>query len=73
MGEHAMTLEEIGEKFNLTRERVRQIKGKGNQEIESIPAGVKPWNTLSGLRKLLKSENIEKGRSPFFYVYEKFY
>ena len=25
-GEHAMTLEEIGEKFNLTRERVRQIK-----------------------------------------------
>jgi RNA polymerase primary sigma factor len=28
-GEHAMTLEEIGEKFNLTRERVRQIKEKG--------------------------------------------
>ena len=27
-GEHAMTLEEIGEKFNLTRERVRQIKEK---------------------------------------------
>ena len=27
-GEQAMTLEEIGEKFNLTRERVRQIKEK---------------------------------------------
>ena len=27
-GEHSMTLEEIGEKFNLTRERVRQIKEK---------------------------------------------
>ena len=26
---HAMTLEEIGEKFDLTRERVRQIKEKG--------------------------------------------
>lgn len=27
-GAHVMTLEEIGEKFNLTRERVRQIKEK---------------------------------------------
>ena len=26
--EHAATLEEIGERFNLTRERVRQIKEK---------------------------------------------
>ena len=26
--EHSLTLEEIGEKFNLTRERVRQIKEK---------------------------------------------
>ena len=25
-GKHPMTLEEIGEKFDLTRERVRQIK-----------------------------------------------
>ena len=34
-GEHAMTLEEIGEKFNLTRERVRQIKEKSDQETPS--------------------------------------
>ncbi len=27
-GKHPMTLEEIGEKFDLTRERVRQIKKK---------------------------------------------
>ncbi len=27
-GKHGHTLEEIGEKFNLTRERVRQIKEK---------------------------------------------
>ena len=27
-GEHSNTLEELGEKFNLTRERIRQIKGK---------------------------------------------
>jgi len=32
-GEHSMTLEEIGEKFNLTRERVRQIKDKALQRL----------------------------------------
>jgi len=32
-GEHAMTLEEIGIKFNLTRERVRQIKEKATRRL----------------------------------------
>lgn len=32
-GEPAMTLEEIGYKFNLTRERVRQIKEKGIRRL----------------------------------------
>lgn len=32
-GEHAMTLEEIGEKFGLTRERVRQIKEKATRRL----------------------------------------
>lgn len=32
-GEYAMTLEEIGEKFNLTRERVRQIKEKAIRRL----------------------------------------
>jgi RNA polymerase primary sigma factor len=32
-GEHAMTLEEIGEKFSLTRERVRQIKEKAIRRL----------------------------------------
>lgn len=32
-GEFAMTLEEIGEKFNLTRERVRQIKEKAIRRL----------------------------------------
>jgi RNA polymerase primary sigma factor len=32
-GEHALTLEEIGEKFNLTRERVRQIKEKSIRRL----------------------------------------
>jgi len=32
-GEHAMTLEEIGEKFNLNRERVRQIKEKAIRRL----------------------------------------
>ena len=32
-GEHPMTLEEIGEKFNLTRERVRQTKEKAIRRL----------------------------------------
>lgn len=32
-GEHPLTLEEIGEKFKLTRERVRQIKEKGIRRL----------------------------------------
>jgi RNA polymerase primary sigma factor len=32
-GEAAMTLEEIGEKYNLTRERVRQIKEKATRRL----------------------------------------
>jgi RNA polymerase primary sigma factor len=31
--EHALTLEEIGEKFDLTRERVRQIKEKAIRRL----------------------------------------
>ncbi len=30
---HPLSLEEIGEKFNLTRERVRQIKDKALQRL----------------------------------------
>ena len=33
-GESALTLEEIGEKFNLTRERVRQIKEKAIRRLK---------------------------------------
>ena len=32
-GEHPMTLEEIGERFDLTRERVRQIKEKALRKL----------------------------------------
>ncbi|NJN42645.1 MAG: sigma-70 family RNA polymerase sigma factor [Flammeovirgaceae bacterium] len=32
-GGHAMTLEEIGDHFDLTRERVRQIKEKGTRKL----------------------------------------
>ena len=34
-GRNALTLEEIGEKFDLTRERVRQIKGKVIKVLKS--------------------------------------
>ncbi|OGU99144.1 MAG: hypothetical protein A3J84_09740 [Ignavibacteria bacterium RIFOXYA2_FULL_37_17] len=31
--DHSLTLEEIGERFNLTRERVRQIKEKAIRRL----------------------------------------
>ncbi len=44
-GEHAMTLEEIGEKFSLTRERVRQIKEKAIRQLRhtSRSKALKPY------------------------------
>ena len=33
-GQHPLTLEEIGEKFELTRERVRQIKEKAVRRLK---------------------------------------
>ena len=44
-GEQAMTLEEIGEKFNLTRERVRQIKEKAIRRLRhtSRSKSLKPY------------------------------
>ncbi|GJM60413.1 MULTISPECIES: sigma-70 family RNA polymerase sigma factor [Persicobacter] len=44
-GEQAMTLEEIGEKFNLTRERVRQIKEKAIRRLRhtSRSKALKPY------------------------------
>lgn len=44
-GESAMTLEEIGNKFNLTRERVRQIKEKATRKLKhsSRSNALKPY------------------------------
>lgn len=44
-GANAMTLEEIGEKFNLTRERVRQIKEKAIRRLRhtSRSKALKPY------------------------------
>lgn len=44
-GEHSMTLEEIGERFNLTRERVRQIKEKAIRRLRhtSRSRALKPY------------------------------
>jgi RNA polymerase primary sigma factor len=44
-GEHAKTLEEIGEKFNLTLERVRQIKEKAIRRLRhtSRSKALKPY------------------------------
>jgi RNA polymerase primary sigma factor len=44
-GAHPMTLEEIGEEFNLTRERVRQIKEKAIRRLRhtSRSKALKPY------------------------------
>ncbi|WP_161887830.1 sigma-70 family RNA polymerase sigma factor [Pontibacter russatus] len=44
-GENSLTLEEIGEKFNLTRERVRQIKEKAIRRLRhtSRSKALKPY------------------------------
>jgi len=44
-GEHAMNLEEIGERFSLTRERVRQIKEKAIRRLRhtSRSKALKPY------------------------------
>jgi RNA polymerase primary sigma factor len=44
-GAHVMTLEEIGEKFNLTRDRVRQIKEKAIRRLRhtSRSKALKPY------------------------------
>jgi RNA polymerase primary sigma factor len=49
-GEHSMTLEEIGEKFNLTRERVRQIKEKAIRRLRhtSRSKALKPYARRTG-------------------------
>ncbi len=44
-GQHSLTLEEIGEEFNLTRERVRQIKEKAIRRLRhtSRSKALKPY------------------------------
>ncbi len=44
-GEHSNTLEELGEKFNLTRERIRQIKAKAIRRLRhtSRSKALKPY------------------------------
>jgi len=50
-GEYPMTLGKIGEKYHLTRERIRQIKATGLEKLRST-------NTASALRKYLGQETI---------------
>ena len=44
---HPLTLEEIGEKFALTRERVRQIKEKAIRRLRHTPK-TKPLQAYLG-------------------------
>jgi RNA polymerase primary sigma factor len=63
--EHSLTLEEIGEKFNLTRERVRQIKEKAIRRLRHASRS-KALRAYLGWRLFLvdtlkESENASPG------------
>jgi len=45
-GDHSATLEEIGQRFNLTRERIRQIKEKAIRKLRSSKRSNKLKNYL---------------------------
>jgi RNA polymerase primary sigma factor len=36
-GQHPSTLDEIGRRFNVTRERIRQIEKRSLHKLESLP------------------------------------
>ena len=44
-GEHRYTLEEVGQRFNVTRERIRQIEAKGLRKLRHprYSAGIRPY------------------------------
>jgi RNA polymerase primary sigma factor len=39
-GDHSATLGEIGERFNLTRERIRQIKEKALRKLRVLKGAI---------------------------------
>jgi len=48
--EKDLTLEEIGARFNLTRERIRQIRNKALQKLSDLPIPIKSY-VLEGTKK----------------------
>ena len=55
-GDHKMTLEDVGKKFNVTRERVRQIESASVRKLAAHPT-----KELTQLLKLVNSHMIEMG------------
>jgi RNA polymerase primary sigma factor len=53
-GQPAMTLEEVGEKFKVTRERIRQLQNIGLQKLNAA-LEMSPEETASGLPAVLKA------------------
>jgi RNA polymerase primary sigma factor len=72
-GEHAMTLEEIGEKFSLTRERVRQIKEKAIRRLRhtSRSKALKPYWAKPPFRTHC-TESLLTGRLLVFYALKSY-
>ena len=64
-----MTLEEIGEKFDLTRERIRQIEKKTTQKIEKISSNF-PFKFLD-LRKIYNVEEASDRELLLLYLDDK--
>ena len=57
-GQHPLTLEEIGEKFDLTRERVRQIESKAVRKLQQ-PYRAKSLVSFLDGAELLMPESID--------------
>ena len=58
---HGLTLDEIGEKFDLTRERVRQIKEKAIRKLKQ--------HSRSKLLKIIRRKSLLRHVKGFFYSY----
>ena len=61
-GEASLTLEEVGEYFDVTRERVRQIQNTALQKMRRLMTD----NERQRSRKEILEEQIEKGRRDVF-------
>jgi hypothetical protein len=64
------TLQEIGDEFNLSRERVRQILNKGKAHKEYKSSVYKGWVWELFVHKMLLSQEIDNKMMPYKHPYD---